>query len=53
MTRPLGEVFEDQIACADIVLLTKADLAGEAGIAAARDVVEVEVTEKGRVACRS
>ena len=45
---PLGEVFEDQIACADIVLLSKADLAGEAGIAAARAVIEFEVTEKGR-----
>ena len=45
---PLGEVFEDQIACADIVLLTKADLAGEAGIAAARAVVEAEAAEKGR-----
>ena len=45
---PLGEVFEDQIACADIVLLTKADLAGEAGIAAARAVIEAEVLEKGR-----
>ena len=45
---PLGEVFEDQIACADIVLLTKADLAGEAGIAAARAVIEFEVAEKGR-----
>jgi cobalamin biosynthesis protein CobW len=39
---PLSEVFEDQIACADIVLLTKADLAGEAGIAAARAIVEAE-----------
>ncbi len=45
---PLGEVFEDQIACADIVLLTKADLVGEAGIAAARAVVEAEAAEKGR-----
>jgi cobalamin biosynthesis protein CobW len=45
---PLGEVFEDQIACADIVLLTKADLAGEAGIAAARAVVQAEAAEKGR-----
>ncbi|MBC7740426.1 MAG: cobalamin biosynthesis protein CobW, partial [Candidatus Saccharibacteria bacterium] len=45
---PLGEVFEDQIACADIVLLTKADLAGEAGIAAARAVIEAEVAETGR-----
>lgn len=39
---PLSEVFEDQIACADIVLLTKADLAGEAGIAAARKVIAAE-----------
>lgn len=45
---PLGEVFEDQIACADIVLLTKADLAGEVGIAAARAVIEAEAAEKGR-----
>lgn len=39
---PLGEVFEDQIACADIVLLTKADLAGEAGLAAARATILAE-----------
>ncbi|MBU9699802.1 cobalamin biosynthesis protein CobW [Rhodobacteraceae bacterium HSP-20] len=43
---PLSEVFEDQIACADIVLLTKADLAGEAGVAAARAVVEAEAPRK-------
>lgn len=39
---PLSEVFEDQIACADIVLLTKADLAGEAGVAAARAAIAAE-----------
>lgn len=39
---PLGEVFEDQIACADIVLLTKADLAGEPGLAAARAAIAAE-----------
>jgi cobalamin biosynthesis protein CobW len=39
---PLGEVFEDQIACADIILLTKADLAGDAGLAAARAVISAE-----------
>lgn len=39
---PLSEVFEDQIACADIVLLSKADLAGAAGLAAARAVIEAE-----------
>ena len=36
---PLSEVFEDQIACADVVLLTKADLAGDAGVAAARQAI--------------
>ncbi|WP_306046436.1 cobalamin biosynthesis protein CobW [Nioella sp. MMSF_3534] len=40
---PLGEVFEDQISCADIVLLSKADLAGEDGLARARAVVEAEM----------
>jgi cobalamin biosynthesis protein CobW len=39
---PLSEVFEDQICCADIVLLTKADLAGEAGVAAARRAIAAE-----------
>lgn len=39
---PLSEVFEDQIACADIILLSKADLAGEAGLAAARAVIAAE-----------
>jgi cobalamin biosynthesis protein CobW len=43
---PLSEVFEDQIACADIVLLSKADLAGEAGLAAARKVIEAEAPRK-------
>lgn len=39
---PLSEVFEDQIACADIVLLSKADLAGEGGLAAAREIIAAE-----------
>ncbi|MDX5982677.1 cobalamin biosynthesis protein CobW [Sphingomonas echinoides] len=39
---PLSEVFEDQLACADIVLLTKADLAGPDGVAAARAVIMAE-----------
>ncbi|AOZ68298.1 cobalamin biosynthesis protein CobW [Rhodobacter xanthinilyticus] len=43
---PLSEVFEDQIACADIVLLSKADLAGEAGLAAARAAIEAEAPRK-------
>ncbi|MCW3781989.1 cobalamin biosynthesis protein CobW [Defluviimonas salinarum] len=43
---PLSEVFEDQISCADIVLLSKADLAGEAGLASARAVIEAEAPRK-------
>ena len=43
---PLSEVFEDQISCADIVLLSKADLAGEAGLAAARAVIEAEAPRR-------
>jgi cobalamin biosynthesis protein CobW len=41
---PLSEVFEDQILCADLILLSKADLAGEAGLATARDVIAAEMT---------
>lgn len=43
---PLSEVFEDQIACADIVLLSKADLAGAEGLAAARALIEAELPRK-------
>jgi cobalamin biosynthesis protein CobW len=43
---PLSEVFEDQIACADIVLLSKADLAGAAGLAAARAAINAEAPRK-------
>ena len=39
---PLSEVFEDQISCADIILLTKPDLAGPDGIAKAKAVIEAE-----------
>ena len=39
---PLSEVFEDQISCADIILLTKPDLAGDAGIARAKAVIAEE-----------
>ena len=51
---PLSELFEDQIACADIVLMTKADLAGPAGLERARSMINeaavrplpmVEITE--------
>jgi cobalamin biosynthesis protein CobW len=43
---PLSEVFEDQISCADIVLLSKADLAGAAGLAAARAAIEAEAPRR-------
>ncbi|SMX36907.1 cobalamin biosynthesis protein CobW [Maliponia aquimaris] len=39
---PLSEVFEDQISCADIVLLTKPDLAGPEGVARARAIIAAE-----------
>ncbi len=39
---PLSEVFEDQISCADIILLTKPDLAGADGIAAAKAIIAAE-----------
>lgn len=39
---PLSEVFEDQIACADVILLTKPDLAGPAGIAKAKEMIAEE-----------
>ena len=39
---PLSEVFEDQISCADIILMSKADLAGPEGLAKARKVIEAE-----------
>ena len=41
---PLSEVFEDQILCADLILLSKADLAGEAGLATARVIIAAEMT---------
>ena len=41
---PLSEVFEDQILCADLILLSKADLAGAAGLQTARDVISAELT---------
>ncbi len=39
---PLSEVFEDQISCADIILLTKPDLAGDTGVAKARSIIAAE-----------
>lgn len=39
---PLSEVFEDQISCADIILLTKPDLAGPEGLAKAKAIIAAE-----------
>ncbi|MDO6726344.1 cobalamin biosynthesis protein CobW [Cognatishimia sp. 1_MG-2023] len=39
---PLSEVFEDQISCADIILLTKPDLAGPEGVTKAKEVIAAE-----------
>ncbi|MEO1611584.1 MAG: cobalamin biosynthesis protein CobW, partial [Pseudomonadota bacterium] len=43
---PLGEVFEDQIACADIILLTKPDLAGTDGVGKAKAMIEAKAPRK-------
>ncbi|WP_039019523.1 cobalamin biosynthesis protein CobW [Halocynthiibacter namhaensis] len=43
---PLSEVFEDQISCADIVLLSKADLAGAEGLAKAEAIVNAHTPRK-------
>ncbi|MEM8802510.1 MAG: cobalamin biosynthesis protein CobW, partial [Pseudomonadota bacterium] len=39
---PLSEVFEDQVSCADVILLTKPDLAGPDGLAKAREIIAAE-----------
>ncbi|WP_147108670.1 cobalamin biosynthesis protein CobW [Tateyamaria sp. syn59] len=39
---PLSEVFEDQISCADIILLTKPDLAGPDGVARTKEIIAAE-----------
>lgn len=46
---PVEEVFEDQIACADLVVLTKADLLDEAGLARATDLVSKSLPRAVRV----
>jgi cobalamin biosynthesis protein CobW len=43
---PLSEVFEDQINCADIILMSKADLAGKEGLEKARAIIEAESPRK-------
>ncbi len=54
---PLSELFEDQVACADMIVVNKADLLGEAEIDAllgalkseSRDGVQVVKTSMGRM----
>ncbi|MEL7152475.1 MAG: cobalamin biosynthesis protein CobW [Pseudomonadota bacterium] len=36
---PLSELFDDQISCADLILLTKPDLAGPVGIEQAKTII--------------
>ena len=43
---PLSEVFEDQISCADIILLTKPDLAGPEGVEKAKAVIAAEAPRR-------
>lgn len=43
---PLSEVFEDQIACADLVLLSKADLATPEQLEKAKEIIAVETPRK-------
>ena len=43
---PLSEVFEDQIACADIILLTKTDLASPEAITSAKSVITKQTPRK-------
>lgn len=43
---PLSEVFEDQMNCADVILLTKADLAGPEGVAKARAFIAAEAKRR-------
>lgn len=43
---PLSEVFEDQICSADMVILTKPDLAGDAAIAKAKEIIAAEAPKR-------
>ncbi|WP_107495411.1 cobalamin biosynthesis protein CobW [Thalassobius sp. I31.1] len=43
---PLSEVFEDQIACADLVLLSKADLATSEQMEKAKEIIAAETPRK-------
>jgi cobalamin biosynthesis protein CobW len=46
---PIEEVFEDQVACADLIILSKADLLDEAGLARAQGIVGSHVSDGVKV----
>jgi len=46
---PSEEVFEDQVACADLVILSKADLLDDAALARAKDAVAAHISEAVKV----
>jgi cobalamin biosynthesis protein CobW len=46
---PLEEVYEDQLLCADLILLNKADLLDDAGLARARDDVAKKISRAVKV----
>ena len=46
---PLEELFEDQLACADVVLINKTDLLAEDDLAVARDLLLEELGWDGPV----
>ncbi len=46
---PIEEVFEDQVACADLIILSKNDLLDEAAAARARKIVDAHITPAVKV----
>ncbi|SHO62901.1 cobalamin biosynthesis protein CobW [Pseudoxanthobacter soli DSM 19599] len=44
---PVEEVFEDQLACADLIILSKTDLLDENGLARARAAIDGALAESG------
>ena len=50
---PLEEVFEDQLACADLVILNKTDLLDDAGIARVRDMINGDLADGVKVVSAS
>lgn len=50
---PVEEVFEDQIACADLIVLTKADLVEEAGLERARTQILEHLPKAAKIVVAS